>query len=58
MGLTQRAQKHLMEIYADATDFIAMMKAKMQGRNLDDVLNMDQTPIPYSYHANKMIDMK
>ena len=63
MGLTQRAamhtaQKHFKEIYADANDFIAMMKAKMHGGNLDGVLNMDQTPVPYSYHANKMLDMK
>ena len=63
MGLTQRAamhtaQKRFKEIYADAKDFIAMMKAKMQGGNLDGVLNMDQTLVPYSYHANKMLDMK
>jgi hypothetical protein len=35
-----------------------MMKLKLQGRNLDDVLNMDQTPIPYSYHANKTLNVK
>ena len=35
-----------------------MMKAKMGGRNLDDILNMDQTPIPYSYHASKTLELK
>jgi hypothetical protein len=37
-----------METKADIKDFIAMMKVEMQGRNIDDVLNMDQMPIPYS----------
>jgi hypothetical protein len=39
-------------------DFIAMMKVKLQERNLDGILNMDQMPIPYSYHANKMLNLK
>jgi hypothetical protein len=38
-----------MESEADAKDFIAVMKSKLEGRNLNDVLNMDQTPIPFSY---------
>ena len=63
MGLTQRAathtaQKHHTQTEDAAKDFIAMMKLKLQGRNLDDVLNMDQTPIPYSYHANKTLNVK
>jgi hypothetical protein len=63
VGLTQRsathtAQKHYTETEAAAKDFIAMAKVKLQGRNLDDVLNMDQTPIPYSYHSNKTLDTK
>ena len=63
VGLTQRAathtaQKHYTETEDDAKDFIAMMKTKVQGRNQDDILNMDQTPIPYSYHASKTLDVK
>ena len=41
-----------------AKDFIAMMKVKLQERNLNDILNMDQMPIPYSYHANKTLNLK
>jgi hypothetical protein len=34
------------------------VKVKIQGRNLDDVLNIDQMSIPYSYHLNKTLDVK
>jgi hypothetical protein len=63
LGLTQRvsthtAQKHFMETAADAKDFIAMVKQKLEGRNLEDILNMDQTPIPFSYHSTKTLEVK
>ncbi len=63
VGLTQcsathTAQKHYTETEAAGKDFIAMAKIKLQGRNLDDILNMDQMPIPYSYHLNKTLDTK
>ena len=35
-----------------------MVRLKLVGRNLDDVLNMDQTPIPFSYHSGKTLDVK
>jgi hypothetical protein len=35
-----------------------MMKVKLQRQNLDDVLNVDQTPILYSYHATKTLIVK
>jgi hypothetical protein len=35
-----------------------MMRQKLVGCNLDDILNMDQTPIPFSYHSSKMLDIK
>jgi hypothetical protein len=47
-----------MESKADAKDFIAVMKSKLEGWNLNDVLNMDQMPIPFSYHSNKMLEVK
>jgi hypothetical protein len=58
MGLSQRAathtvQKHHAHTEDDVKDFIAMMKVKLQERNLDDILNTDQTPILYSYDASK-----
>ena len=34
------------------------MKEKVAGRNPDDILNMDQTPIPFSYHSNKTLNIK
>jgi hypothetical protein len=51
-------QKHFIETEANVKDFISVMKMKLMGRNLDDVLNMDQMPIPFSYHSNKMLDLK
>ena len=63
IGLTLRAathtaQKHYVETAADAKDFIVMVKQKLEGRNRDDILNMDQTPIPFSYHSNKILNVK
>ena len=63
VGLTHRSathtvQKHFMEMEATTKDFIAMAKVKIRERNLDDILNMDQMPIPYSFHSNKTLDMK
>ena len=47
-----------METEADAKDFITVMKSKLEGRNLNDILNMDQTPIPFSYHSNMTLKVK
>jgi hypothetical protein len=47
---THTAQKHYVETAADMKDFIAMVKQKLEGRNHDDILNMDQTLIPFLYH--------
>ena len=52
------AQKQYVEMAADAKDFIAMVKQKLEGRNHNDILNMDQTPIPFSYHSNKTLNVK
>jgi len=49
------AQKHFAVTQDDAKDFIAMMRMKLQGRDPNDILNMDQMNIPYSYHSNKML---
>jgi hypothetical protein len=35
-----------------------MVKQKLEGCDLDDIVNMDQTPIHFSYHSNKMLDVK
>ena len=37
---------------------IEFMKAKLAGKDLSDIINMDQTPIPYYFHSNKMLESK
>jgi hypothetical protein len=54
---THTAQKHFTVTENDVKDFIAMMRMKIQGRDPNDILNMDQMPIPYSYHSNKMLEV-
>jgi hypothetical protein len=54
---THTAQLHFAETVDDEEDFIAMMRVKVQGRNPNNILNMDQIPIPYSYHSNKMLEV-
>jgi hypothetical protein len=35
-----------------------MMRNKVTGMDLDHVINMDQTPIPYSYHSSRTLEKK
>jgi hypothetical protein len=63
LGLTHRvathtAQKHYKETENESKDFIAMMKARLYGRNKDEIINMDQTPIAYSFHARTTLEAK
>jgi predicted ABC-type ATPase len=51
-------QKHFLETEADAKDFMAMMRDKIDGRNPDNIINMDQIPVTFSYHSNKTLDIK
>jgi hypothetical protein len=51
-------QKHFMDTQAYAKYFIAVMKLKLEGPNLLDVLNMDQTPIPLSFYSNTTLEVK
>ncbi len=53
-----RAQKYFMETAEGVKDFIAMVIQKLEGRNHDDILNMDQTPISIPYHLNKTLEVK
>ena len=34
------------------------MRQKIIGMDPDDIVNMDQTPIPYSYHSNRTLKKK
>jgi hypothetical protein len=63
IGLTHRvgthvAQKNHEETAQEAKDFIAHIGAITARLNPADVLNMDQTPIPYSYHARTTLAVK
>ena len=63
LGLTNRAathtaQKNFMETAEESKHFIAMMKEKVLSIDPDHILNMDQTPIPFSYHSKKTLHSK
>jgi hypothetical protein len=63
LGFTRRvathtAQKHFKETERESKDFITMVKARISGRCKDDVLNMDQTPIQFSFHSRTTLDVK
>jgi len=53
---THTAQKHCKETENEMKDFIVMMKARLYGRSKDEILNMDQTPITYSFHARTTLE--
>jgi hypothetical protein len=55
---THVAQKHHEETAADSADFIKNMRPIVACRDPDDVLNMDQTPIPFSFHSKKTLETK
>ena len=55
---THTAQKHFLEMEVESQDFIAFIKAKIAGKDPCDVINMDQTPIPFSFHSNKTLEIK
>ena len=38
---------------AASREFMEFMRQKVQNMNPDHVLNMDQTPIPFTFHANR-----
>jgi hypothetical protein len=35
-----------------------MMKEKVAEYDPCDIINMDQSPIPYSYHSSRILEMK
>jgi predicted RNA-binding protein with PUA-like domain len=35
-----------------------MVKQQLEGREHDNILIIDQTPIPFLYHSNKMLNVK
>ena len=63
MGLMHQAamhteQKNFPETEEETQHFIKMMKDKVAECDPCDLINMDQSPIPYSYHSNRTFEMK
>ena len=53
---THTAQNHFQETKQESKHFIEVMKAKLARKDPCYIINMDQTPIPYSFHSNKMLE--
>ena len=63
MGLTHRAamhttQKDYHETMEESCHFIEMMRDKVADKDQALIINMDQTPIPFSFHATKTLEKK
>ncbi len=55
---THVAQKNHNETTQESLHFLSLMGQKIIGMDPDDIVNMDQTPIPYSYHSNRTLEKK
>jgi hypothetical protein len=63
MGLSHRAathtaQKNYHETMEESRHFIEMMKYKVADKDPALIINMDQTPIPFSFHSAKTLEKK
>ena len=52
---THTAQKNHQDMMEKSRHFIAMMKDKVADKDPSDIINMDQTPIPFSFHSMKTL---
>jgi hypothetical protein len=55
---THVAQKDHRETEEESAHFVDFMRQKVSGMDPDDVLNMDQTPIPYSFPSSRTLEKK
>ena len=55
---THVAQKDHRETEEESTHFVTLMRQKVSGMDPADVLNMDQTPIPYSFPSSRTLEKK
>ena len=55
---THTAQKHFKETEKESKDFINMVQARLHSRSKDNMINMDQTPIQFSFHSRTTWDVK
>jgi hypothetical protein len=63
VGLSNRvsthvAQKDHRETEEESAHFVNFMRQKVSGMDPEDVLNMDQTPIPYSFPSSRTLEKK
>ena len=56
--LTHVAQKNHKETEEESSHFVALMRQKVSGMNPDDVINMDWTPIPFTFPPNQTWEKK
>ncbi len=57
-AVNHTAQKHFQETKQESKHFIEFLKGKLVEKDPCDIINMDQTPIPYSFHSNKTLEIK
>ena len=56
---THESQKDPRETIADALDFLELNRSKMiePFRHQDFLINMDQTPVPFTFHSKKTLEV-
>jgi hypothetical protein len=52
------AQKDHKETEEESAHFMTLMRQKVLGMNPDDIININQTPVPYSFPSNQTLDKK
>ena len=55
---THTTQKQFKETEEEFHHFIEFMRTKSAGNDTCNIINMDQTPFPFSIHSNKMLETK
>jgi hypothetical protein len=58
VAVTHTTQNNFQEMEEESNHFIEFMKVKVVMNKPYDIINVDQTPIPYSFHSSKMLDTK
>ena len=55
---THTAQKDFHQTEEELKHFVQFIKTKIADKDPCDIINMDQTPIPFSFHSNKTLETK
>ena len=54
VGLRNQVSTHV----AQKNHFLVLIKQKLSGMHPDDMINMDQTPIPFTFPSNRTLEKK